>query len=640
MHPLRGLQNPRRAMVLGLMCLLGLLDVNSRAQVAQTSATVGAISGVVRDQKTGTAVSGALVEAINKGVVRAVLTDARGRFVLVDLGPADYLLNVTKAGFGNGRYSPALMGSAGGVVVVKEGGWEKDVEIRLKPLSSLAGRVTDSVRQAVVGVPIRAMRKVEMEGRDVWVPSRTTTTNDLGEYRIAELDPGQYTVVVLSAQHSGDGQAQTGGSNPAGVFWLFVRSGLAVATTGYPSLRTDSEGRSWVTPATYAPGVSSVQHAASITLEPGSEVHGIDVVVEPQPAYVVTGRLPAGASSLIGQIVRLMPESLDDLGAGHEVASTRVRADGTFVMAGVPTGAYTLRIPGDFTELVSISSSTRPPDAVIGVPLTPAHPGARDVATGALVAISPTLTVRQYSPSLKGQAVLVRQAVVVADRDVNVDVEATAAGHITGEVLYEGVQGGVASGTIHFTPADSSASLAAYYSWLPAVTTTERSTFFDLAAMRPGSYVPRVQAMAPLAIKSVEVSGIVSKSELVTVNSGERASVRLILVPAGRVAGNIRSESGNLAKGSSAIIFPTDRELWTRFGFTPSRIRVSNGRSDGHYELSAVRPGEYFLAAASAEDAERWMDVRVLERLAGSATRITVASGNARQVDLVISGRQ
>jgi hypothetical protein len=82
--------------------------MNSRAQTVAAPPTVGAISGVVRDQQTGAAISGALVEAINKGVARAAFV------------------------------------------------------------------------RAVVGVPIRA-----------------------------ELDPGQYTVVVLSTQHSGDRQAET-----------------------------------------------------------------------------------------------------------------------------------------------------------------------------------------------------------------------------------------------------------------------------------------------------------------------------------------------------------------------------------------------------------------------------------------------
>lgn len=627
--------------VVSLACLLG---VNPRAQAIPGDPAGGAISGTVVNQITGTPLKGALVEAINKGVVRAVLTDSKGRFVLVDLGPADYLLNVTKAGFKNGHYSPALMGSAGGVVAVNEGGWEKDIEIRLQPLAAMSGRVTDGLRQPLVGVPVRALRAVDIDGRSVWVPSRTGTTDDRGEYRLAELEPGTYTIVVLSTQHSSatqDFQVEAAGQSELSLSWSPVRPGVSVLLPRSPSLRPASDGRLWVLPTTYAPGVPSVEHAIPYTIEADDEeIQGIDIVVEPRPAYVVSGRLGGDAASLVGHIARLMPEHLEYLGAGHEAASTRIRSDGTFVMVGVPAGSYLLRIPGDFTELVSVSTGTHPADTGDAVPLTPAHPRSREIASGALVALAPSLTLRQYSPSFNGPPVLVRQPVLVVDRDVVIAPQTIAFGSVAGEIVYEGVAGGVASGTVHLTPADAASPLAAYSSWVSARTTAALSRSFDMPAVQPGMYVPRLQAMAPLAIKSVEVSGATSRSDLVPVGAGGRTEVRIIVVQEARVSGSIRAASGDLAKGSSAIIFPSDRDLWGTFGFTPSRIRLSTGRSDGRYELTGIRPGDYFLAAVSASDAEHWMDARVLERLAASGMRVSFAQGDVRQVDLVLRGRQ
>lgn len=76
----------------------------------------------------------------------------------------------------------------------------------------------------------------------------------------------------------------------------------------------------------------------------------------------------------------------------------------------------------------------------------------------------------------------------------------------------------------------------------------------------------------------------------------------------------------------SVLIFSTDRSKW----FASSRfLRLAHSTQDGSFEVTALPPGEYWVAATTASDVNDtsgdWMKPEVLEQLSFRAQRVTLA---------------
>ena len=76
--------------------------------------------------------------------------------------------------------------------------------------------------------------------------------------------------------------------------------------------------------------------------------------------------------------------------------------------------------------------------------------------------------------------------------------------------------------------------------------------------------------------------------------------------------------------------------MWTNTGLRPARLRSGQVTTTGAFALS-LRAGEYFIAAIDQGGATDWMDPRFLEAASAVATRITVAWGETKSVDLSVT---
>ncbi len=172
----------------------------------------GAITGVVTDATTGRPVEGAIVSlGVTTGgsiilTLPRVVTDPKGRFLFRDLAPSTkYYIRAAHVG-----YAPARFGSSGpGVpqsrlsdmeimttddivtITVAADQWVSDLQIRLWRLGSITGRVVDERGEPVVGVAVRGFSAVLVAGHRQLVGTDVVTTDDRGEYRLANLMPGQ-----------------------------------------------------------------------------------------------------------------------------------------------------------------------------------------------------------------------------------------------------------------------------------------------------------------------------------------------------------------------------------------------------------------------------------------------------------------
>src|SRR5436305_6299474 len=75
----------------------------------------------------------------------------------------------------------------------------RDVMFRLTPAAVVVGRITDENGEPAAGVEVEAL----VEGKDdsfpdtLVVPIKKAITNDLGEYRLYALPPGEYFLAAI-----------------------------------------------------------------------------------------------------------------------------------------------------------------------------------------------------------------------------------------------------------------------------------------------------------------------------------------------------------------------------------------------------------------------------------------------------------
>jgi hypothetical protein len=101
------------------------------------------------------------------------------------------------------------------------------------------------------------------------------------------------------------------------------------------------------------------------------------------------------------------------------------------------------------------------------------------------------------------------------------------------------------------------------------------------------------------------------------------------------VSGIVRNPRGAAVADATVVVFPTDRARWTNYGLQSPGIKSTQTSRTGEYRHPMLPAGEHFVAIVAEADAEGWQDPRVLERLAATASRVTVEWGGKATVDLV-----
>lgn len=283
------------------------------------------------------------------------VTDDSGRFVFNGVEPGQYRISVDRDGYVRQEYGQRTFNGPGIVISVSAGQRIQNVDFQLVPAGSISGRVFNEDGEPLANVQVQAQTYTYQQGKRVLGPAGPqATTNDLGEYRIYWLTPGEYFIsatarrgvlpainsVVTQQSEPQRGQGQRGGATPAG-----------------PPQNEETYA------PTYFPGTVSPESASPVVLAPTGEVRGIDMNLRPTPTVTVRGQVlvpggpaqPAGPNPQPagrggrgfaggrGQQVNVV---LARIGAGRNFGGgmnrTTVRPDGTFDIAGVVPGSYNL----------------------------------------------------------------------------------------------------------------------------------------------------------------------------------------------------------------------------------------------------------------------------------------------------------
>src|SRR4029453_18943809 len=194
----------------------------------------GRLRGRVIAGDTGSAVRRAQVRISGSEIgTKTALTDTQGRYEFRDLPAGRFNVSVSKSGFVTMQYGQNRPFEPGRPIELVDAQKMDKADVALPRGSVLAGRVADEFGEAVAEAEVTAMRMQYTNGRRRLVPSgRNGITNDLGQFRIYGLPPGEYYVSATLRNMSSMMMDMLGGG-PGGPTGSNQNTGYAA--TYYPS---------------------------------------------------------------------------------------------------------------------------------------------------------------------------------------------------------------------------------------------------------------------------------------------------------------------------------------------------------------------------------------------------------------------
>src|SRR5216684_3489853 len=175
-----------------LILLVALFPIPTfSAQVAQ-NADRYPIRGTVINSLTGEPIRGALVQ-IYANRQRSVLTGADGSFQFADVPAGTVNLSVRKPGFFTAQ---AIQSPRAQAYFATSGPYQPPVVLKLIPEGVISGQISGDGGEAVEGLSVQLMAERVENGKKTRVVLHGAQTDEQGEFRISELQPGKYFVFV------------------------------------------------------------------------------------------------------------------------------------------------------------------------------------------------------------------------------------------------------------------------------------------------------------------------------------------------------------------------------------------------------------------------------------------------------------
>jgi hypothetical protein len=317
--------------------------VFSLAAAGQTPSEPCRVEGAVVNAITGQPVRKArlLLTPVKSGAPVTGASDAQGKYVLANVAPGAYRLQVSHEGYLEQNYGARKPGEdqKGDSLDLSPGSVKTKVDLQMTPLGSIMGHIRDENGDPVRQVDVSALAYGHAPAGKVLQMRSNSQTDATGEYRIFDLPPGKYYLRAkpLASQMP-----------------TMVQAGEAYAMTYYPN-------------ATQPTGAGAIDLAA------GQEQRGLDFILRPISTAVIRGRVikPAGgencaaalegladgaglADTYVGDafvgfmssevFLTTTPGGLADGGNVEDVISGRrkVDKDGKFEFRNIPVGSHSL----------------------------------------------------------------------------------------------------------------------------------------------------------------------------------------------------------------------------------------------------------------------------------------------------------
>jgi hypothetical protein len=592
------------------------------AQVAQRTPPSGLILGRVVDAATGQPLSSAVVRLSAGGppTGAGILTGEDGRFIFSPIPAGQFTLNAERPGYFDSSYGARRPLGGGVPFVLSDGQRRGDATIQMWPWASIAGTVVDELGHRVPGVPINAVRRLPDGAPSAFGGSAVTDAR--GEYHIQRLPPGTYVVAAscrsinvaipasMTLPPAAVSTPAPGSGEPTVIVDAVHRSLLAV--TG--PVRQVRDARERARPVTYVTsyygGATDRWQATGLDVALGHQLTSIDFAVILKPSVRVAGAVVGPKGPVRQAMVRLLPTDLDPLEIDTttpDVVAAITGDDGSFTLPSVPLGNYLL-------------DAYRPmPPPSIGVQPS----GVPRLSDSPVTSTDP-------------EGYWSRMSIAVTGRDISDLLVTMRAGvKISGETT---LQRPAASADGKPIPPFR---VALEHAGDPPVASSgirlDRPGPFEIAGVRPGWYLLEAVGLPP----GWEVSSAVLGGRDITgtpFEIGTNDPGSLILTLGDRpieVRGDVLDPQGRSALDATIAIFPTDMASW--------KIAARNARNlqyvrtiDGGYAFRGLAAGEYFVAAVDDSVMGDWPSPDLLRKLTGVATRVRVAAGDRRVINVTL----
>ena len=527
----------------------------------------GTIHGRVVDGLTGDAIARARVRLMMPGVTQAVvMSGGDGEFSFAKLPDGSFSISADKATYLQGRFpdQSRTLRSSMRPRRLAAGEALDNVIVKMYRGSAISGRVLDPHGDPVEYASVSAMRVVPGGKPEA---RQGTQTNDLGEFRLARLQAGSYVIAVGPRRISPD------------------------------ELPPGSEQEPQPVP-TYYPGAVSMDQAQPIALERGQSVSGLDVVLAEGTLVTVLGTVVRrDGEPVTGAFVNARSTGRMGMMSG---GGTGVRPDGTFRLS-LPPGEHVLEVH---------------------VPTRSANSGPGIVETQ--------------------QSGMVRLTVGGSPVE-NVTIVAGPAATAAGRVVFEGTTPapapppsplGLPLGSEEGECRSGQARVAADWT-------------FKVDSLLGTCQAPSRLTFGRWTLKSATRGSQDLLEKPLTFEPGQHLDgIQLVFTDRkSELRFRVTDEQGQTTSEYVALVFPTDKSRWdnrTGSGVEPFYLppidvvremeRMTppqSGRPPGamRREAMTVSPGDYYVIAVDDIGHEEMRMPAVLEQLATSAIRVSVAEG-------------
>jgi hypothetical protein len=536
-----------------------------RDRPAQPRTGTGTIRGRVVDVLTGDPIPRARVRLIMPGVTQAVvMSGGDGEFSFGKLPEGSFSISADKSTYLQARFP-------------EQG---RTLRSSMRPKRLAAGEALDNVTVKMYRGSAITGRVLDPQGDPVEYASvsalrivpggkpearQGTQTNDLGEFRLARLQAGTYVVAVGPRRISSD------------------------------ELPPGSEQEPQPVP-TYYPGAASMDQAQAIALERGQSVAGLDIVLAEGTLVTVLGNVVRrDGEPVTGAFVNARGTGRLGMMSG---SGAGVRPDGTFRLS-LPPGEHVLEAnvsqrgnapagpQSQQTGIVRVNVGGSPVENVTIVVGLPATASGRVLFEGTTPPPAPPTTPLGLPLGSEDGDCRSGQARIAADWTFKVD-----------SLL------GTCQAPPHLT----------FGRWtLRSATRGSQDLLEKPLTFEPGQHLDGVQL----------------------VFTDRKSELRF----------RVTDEQGQTTTDYVALVFPTDKSRWdNRYGsgvtpfFLPPAEMIREmermtppqaGRPPAalRREAMTVSPGDYYVIAVDDIGMEEVRVPAVLERLATSAIRVSVAEG-------------
>jgi hypothetical protein len=441
----------------------------------------------------------AIVAASNPmGFPREVVTDDGGRFELRDLEPGSWELTVSRSGYISrkagqsrpfGRSTPMPLSA----------GQQVNVAIPLTRASAIVGRIYDEYGEPVTAARVMVLRsRMERQRRYLEPVGESDMTDDTGAFRVHSLPAGEYFVTAMARVAPPDSMVQA------------------------------------TLPPTFYPGTADFATAQKVRVGPGAEATADFTLLT-----VRTARLSGFVVPARGRPVNAFLSLASDAGelAGAFGAGGVTQEDGSFTMADVP--------PGNYTLLADIRS------------------GVSTIAEVGAIAISVN-------------------GVDIEDLTVPTAKPGTLRGTIVAD---SGVKRRLPDGVEIQTRARRPGAEGTF--------ATAKGTSFEISTP-PGPFTLDVEVPAGWSVKAMTLGGL-DASDLAIDVAGEQA-VPVTVVLTDQITDLSGTVAGADSSGAYVVVFPADSGHWTE-----RHIRSARTDASGRFRITGLPPGQRYLAVAVRE---------------------------------------